>query len=203
MNDDAPVRRHVAVLLAAGGSARLGEPKQLLRTNGETFVHRAARLALETSPERLIVVVGAEAERTTEALAGLACTIVVNPDWRQGLASSLRAVATTIAGDQVSVLVLGCDQPALDAGHLDALLRASAESPAGVAASRYADVVGTPAVVPSLWFASFATEADRGFAHRLRHSEGIACVDAPSLALDVDTPDDLERARALGLIDRP
>jgi len=196
--------RHVAVVLAAGGSLRLGTPKQLLRRDGETLVHRAVRLVAATQPLDVIVVLGANHQCIAAALEDLPHTPVVNDDWHAGLAGSLRAAAPHVPA-QCAALIVGCDQPALDAWHLHALL-AGAEAASGrCAATRAGSVPGIPAVVPGAWFQDLHAQGDHGFRRRLRGLSGdeVCTLQAPELAFDIDTPADLEAAVARGLIDAP
>ena len=196
--------QHVALVLAAGGSTRLGQPKQLLTREGETLVHRAARLAIESGAVQTFVVTGADADAITDAIRDLPCETLDNPHWSQGLSSSLRSAAPRIEQAAAPVLVLGCDQPALDGAHLAVLLQASRDATARAAATTYGDDPGIPAVLPRDWFNDADELAgDRGFRKRL-HALGttLARIDAPrALALDIDTPADLQQARELGLID--
>lgn len=195
---------HTAVVLAAGGSQRLGRPKQLLARDGEPLVHRAVRLAVDSGAGEVLLVVGAARASVEDAVAGLDCVVVVNPDWAQGLAGSLQAVATRVAARGAPVLVLGCDQPALDADHLRALLDGASAAPSGCAATRLGEVVGVPAVVPADWFADSAgLHGDRGFGARLRAlpPASLFVLDAPDLVHDVDTRADLENAVRRGWLD--
>ncbi|MDZ4813536.1 MAG: nucleotidyltransferase family protein [Pseudomonadota bacterium] len=197
---------HVAIVLAAGGSRRLGQPKQLLRRDGETLVHRAARLAAQTQPIRLLIVVGAHEAEIREALHGIDAEILCNPDWRSGLAGSLGIAAQVLIGHDAATLVLGCDQPALEIEHLQQLLHGYATSDSGCAATLHDGQAGIPAVVSSaLWLSASALSADRGLGAALRAlpAESIALLDAPELCRDIDEPSDLESAIAAGLIDRP
>jgi len=91
------VNVHAAVVLAAGGSRRLGHPKQLLTQGGEPLLRRCARLALATGPKRLVVVLGANADRMRETVRDLPLEIALNPDWAEGMAGSLQAAAARIA----------------------------------------------------------------------------------------------------------
>jgi len=84
---------HVAIVLAAGGSRRLGRPKQLLTRDGETLVHRAVRLASATQPQRLLLVIGAHAVEMREAVADLAVEILVNNDRKDWPAVCVRRPA--------------------------------------------------------------------------------------------------------------
>ena len=84
-----------AVVLAAGGSRRLGKPKQLVRRHGQSLVRRTVTAALGAGCAPVVVVLGAHADAVRVALAGLDVVTLVNPDWRTGLASSLRGTGRT------------------------------------------------------------------------------------------------------------
>lgn len=195
---------HVALVLAAGGSTRLGRPKQLLTRDGETLVHRAARLAGESGAAQVVVVVGAHADAVADALRDLACELLANPHWPDGLSASLRVAAPRIAAAAAPVLVMGCDQPGLELAHLHALLHAAHAAPSGCAATAHGDDPGMPAVLPHAWFdAARALSGDRGFRARLQAlGDALPRVAVPDAQrLDIDDRDDLARARASGLID--
>lgn len=197
-----PEQKHVAVVLAAGGSSRLGMPKQLLRHDGETLLHRAVRIVAATRPVRVIVVLGASHDRLARELADIPHTSVLNADWRKGLAGSLRAAAPHVPHDHAALLV-ACDQPALELHHLQALLAGARTAPSRSAATGIGIVLGIPAVVPGSWFEDMDTAGDHGFRDRLRRlaSAAIFRLQAPELALDVDTPADLQVAIGRGLLD--
>jgi molybdenum cofactor cytidylyltransferase len=181
----------VAVVLAAGGSRRLGEPKQLLRLAGQTLVRRAVLAALGSKAERVLVVTGAHAERIEAALAGLAVECVRCVRWEAGLAASLHAgVSAALA----SVLLLLADQPAAGAPLLDALIAKHAAG-APIAASQYADEPGVPAVfAPRFARELLALEGDRGAKSLLLRERGlVALVPFPDGTLDVDTREDWQR----------
>lgn len=218
---------HAVVVLAAGASARLGQPKQLLRHEGETLLRRVVRLASGTAPAVLVVVLPPDAKALDQTLSGLPYRAVINPAPQRGMRTSLQAAAAEVERFS-NVLVLGCDQPALQASHLHALLRGARNAPSGCAATRSdtprvsarsdtprvsarsmsmqprTQPPGIPAVVPGHWFTNLAVgDNDSGFRARLRDLDATALylLDAPALALDIDTPDDLRQARALGIID--
>ena len=118
---------HVAVVLAAGGSRRLGQPKQLLKRDGETLVHRAVRLALETKPQRVLLVVGGHAQAMRDAVADLDVEVVMNTGWEEGLASSVRVAAAALAGDhRATHQPLAIDHDRVVLGQLGADARALA-----------------------------------------------------------------------------
>ncbi|HDS1510630.1 nucleotidyltransferase family protein [Stenotrophomonas maltophilia] len=194
---------HAVVVLAAGGSTRLGQPKQLLTRQGETLVHRVVRLALEHVPAQVLVVVGANAQAVTSSIAGLDATSVTNYHWKSGLASSLQVAGTHLLPVVAAVMVVACDQPAIEHSHLQALLSGARASASGCAGTRHGDALGIPAVVPRAWFAHVGAAGDRGFGTRLRQlpSNAVHALQAPELGLDIDIPEDLARARLAGWID--
>lgn len=194
---------HAAVVLAAGSSTRLGRPKQLLRRDGETLLHRMVRLARGTAPSVLVVVLPEASGLLTDAVSDLDCVQALNPDARRGMGSSLLVAAPSVQAFD-HVLVVACDQPALEAAHLDALLDSASQSTSGCAATLLLGTLGVPAVVPGAWFAELAEgQGDSGFRARLRALEPgtVGVLHAPALALDIDTPEDLRAAHELGLID--
>jgi len=196
---------HAAVVLAAGGSTRLGRPKQLLTRDGETLVHRAARLALESGAARVLVVVGAHADEVRAAVAALPVECLANPAWSSGMASSLRLAAEALASHDGATLLLVCDQPALEVAHLHALREAAQRVPSGSAATRFGERLGIPAWVcaPLLHKALALDDGDRGLRDVLNAASAeIAACDAPTLAHDVDTPDDVAAAVVQGWLVR-
>ncbi|MGO4264444.1 MULTISPECIES: nucleotidyltransferase family protein [unclassified Stenotrophomonas] len=191
---------HAVVVLAAGCSQRLGQPKQLLRAGGETLLRRSVRLAVETSPDTLVVVLP-QHPRFEEELHGLPAQWLRNPNPGLGVGGSLSLAATHVYS-AARVLVMICDQPMLRVDHLRALLGAAAAAPSGCAATVLCDTIGVPAVVPGTWFAGTGLEAaGGGFGQRLRQTKGIARCSGAGLECDIDTPEDLRRARELGWLD--
>ncbi len=192
-----------AILLAAGASARLGQPKQLLRWQGQSLLRRAATTALEAGLSPVVVVVGSGSETMTPELNGLGVTIAVNPDWEIGMGSSLRTglrKLTEIAFPD-GVIVLLCDQPLVTSAHLRTLVTqyATAPRPAAVAAvaSEYADgVLGPPTLLAAALFpALLALEGAHGARVVIQKlpPESVLRVSFPEGAADIDTVADWGR----------
>jgi molybdenum cofactor cytidylyltransferase len=194
---------HVAVILAAGGSRRLGRSKQLLTASGERLLARAVRLASETAPATIHVVTGAEREAMRDALAGTAATILYNPAWPTGMASSLLVAAQALASSAAPVLVLAVDHLDLSVAHLRTLLETHALDPTRDVATGYADTFGIPAVLRASMFARAGElVGDRGFKSLWSGPEHRPeVIHAPGLLDDLDTPEDLRRAIAAGRLD--
>ncbi|KAF1048755.1 nucleotidyltransferase family protein [Xylophilus sp.] len=197
---------HAALVLAAGGSSRLGYAKQALRRDGKTLLRRTVRLALHTRPARCLVALGARAPDLAPLLDGLPAEIVHNPRWRDGMGSSLDCLRRALPeGPPVShSLILGCDQPALDEAHLAALLAASRCTPDQAAVSTYGGTRGLPVVVPQGLWAAHPLQGDRGLRDMLAAARGQwVAVPRPDLAHDLDTPADVDAAVRRGWIGPP
>ncbi|MCL1634844.1 nucleotidyltransferase family protein [Luteimonas sp. SX5] len=195
---------HAAVVLAAGGSRRLGRAKQLLTRGGETLAHRAARLCAETSPRRLLVVVGAYREDVAQAVAGIGCELVVNDEWERGLGSSLRTAAAALVAHEGPTLIVACDQPALESAHLRRLLDGAAATGLGCAATLHDGAPGIPAVLPPSWREHAGQlQGDQGMGRKLRElrADAVWTLDAPELGFDIDNDADLRVAIERGLLD--
>jgi CTP:molybdopterin cytidylyltransferase MocA len=182
-----------AVVLAAGASTRLGEAKQLVRLGGEALLERAVRVAREAGCSPVVVVVGANhVEVIGSNLLGDAVP-VINEGWEEGMASSIRLGVRALqfaARDAEGVLLMTCDQPAVTVKHLG-LLMARAE----VKASRYAGRNGVPAFFPARYFEKLTElTGDTGARELLAEAR---YEELENGELDVDTVEDLKRARAL------
>lgn len=183
---------HVAIILAAGASTRLGHPKQLLEINGVPLLRRATLAALATQPRLTLVALGAEIAGSRAALAGLPVTILEVKNWNFGMGATLAAAVSAIEDHGSALLVLGVDQPALDAAHLSQLLAAWRHAPTHAVASAYSGVLGTPAVFPASWRGPLCTlKGDLGARDLLRAAAlDVIALAAPQLALDIDRPED-------------
>lgn len=199
-----------AILLAAGASTRLGQPKQLLRLPafaGETLLDHAVTLARAAGAAPIFVVLGAHAEEIHLECELLDCILVRNEAWHEGMASSLRLGISAVlenAPAASGVMILVCDQPGLSAEHLRRLLDAQESDPDSIAASRYAGRTGVPAIFPRALFpALLELQGDQGARTMLQQpGAAIRGVDFPAGELDLDSPEDLQRLQA-GSMSRP
>jgi CTP:molybdopterin cytidylyltransferase MocA len=186
-------------VLAAGGSLRLGAPKQLVRHRGRPLlVNAIAAAAGAVDGGALIVVLGAHAGRLRAIVRRVApnATAVINTRWAEGLASSLRAGLAAAPRGAAGALVLLVDQPHVDARALRRLYAAWRRRPRVPAAARYDGRAGVPAILPRrYWSGLRALEGDSGARSVLRHARRLTLVDMPEAALDIDTPADRARLR--------
>jgi molybdenum cofactor cytidylyltransferase len=189
------------ILLAAGASARLGTPKQLLPWEGEPLVRRAARVACGSRATPVIVVVGAYAPEVRQTLEGMPVEIIEHPEWPEGQGSSLRAGLAYLRGCEPPIdaaIVMLCDQPLVTAELLDALIDQHRDTGARIVASEYASsgpgsslVRGVPALFHRSVFHDLdALRGDVGARGIIaRYVSQITIVPFPGGALDVDLPD--------------
>jgi molybdenum cofactor cytidylyltransferase len=182
-----------AIVLAAGASTRLGSPKQLEMLGEETLLERAVRVAREAGCSPVIVVFGAEYAQVMENSALGDVVPVINDEWEEGMGSSIRLGVRTcglVAEGAKGVVVMTCDQPAATATHLRFLMAGQE-----VKASRYAGRNGVPAFFPEKYFEELmALGGDVGARELLGSAEAVELEHGD---LDVDTVEDLERARQL------
>ena len=197
------MNEHAAIVLAEGGSRRLGRPKQLLMRNGETLLHRAVRLAQETLPSRIVVVLGGYAPTMARAIADFDAQTAVNPHWTVGRSTSLQCGAEALRAHAGPVLILGCDQPALEVTHLRELLAGAASVASRCAATVHDAHLGLPAVVTAdLLQHAHELEGEQGFGRHLSALPAVWRLAADELQFDIDTPENEQAAIARGLLDR-
>jgi molybdenum cofactor cytidylyltransferase len=177
----------------------MGRLKQLLPYCGRTFVEHSLRQAREAGFDPVIVVVGAEAETVSAALAGKPVEIACNAAWESGMGSSIAAGMRRLEGrDAEAVAILLADQPLVTSVHLIAMARLLAETRVRAVAAEYNGTQGVPALFKREMFALLAAlPPEAGARHLLRgwRSE-IAVFPLPEAAMDVDTPDDFEALNA-------
>ena len=185
------------VILAAGGSTRLGRPKQLVRLRGRALLDRAVSAALTATQGPVVVVVGADGLRLRSLVARSRAPrveIVHHAGWREGMSSSLRRGLDAVPHGARAVLFMLADQPHVDARSLERLVAAWRRRPARAAAAAYSGRLGVPAILPRSAFRALrALVGDEGARRVLAAAPGVTRVELPEAAVDVDTAEDLTR----------
>lgn len=187
-----------AIILAAGRSSRMGHFKLLADIAGKPMVRWVAEAVCGSLVSQVIVVTGNEAASVERALAGLDVQFVHNPDYAQGLSTSLAAGLSALAPHTQGALVALGDMPQVTTVAIDALVRAFA--PGRVVVPVHAGQAGNPILWPQEAFAGMAKlTGDAGarkllpdFADRVREVE----IDSRGIFEDIDTPEALAAARA-------
>lgn len=184
------------IVLAAGASRRLGQPKQLLPVGGTPLIRRVTELALSLPAAAVAVVLGAHAERIRPVLAGVPAEIILNPDWAEGLAASVRlGVGFAEEKGADAALFLLVDQPFVTGTLLNQLLETYRQTGQPLVACDYGTEQGVPLLVASRFFGELAQlRGDRGARALLRQYPNlVATVPFPEGLQDLDTPEDWKR----------
>ncbi len=201
-------RKIGGLLLAAGGSSRLGRPKQLVRFRGKTLLRRAAETLIDSECDPVVVVIGAEAEIFAAEISGLPIHVVENENWQTGMSSSIRSgllKLIELEPDLDAVVITLCDQPNVNAKNIDHLTAAFRQSDSAIIAAQYDGITGVPALFSGCVFDDLLTlTGDKGARELIRSREDVCPIKMEEAALDVDSPKDLRllqlstpRARAL------
>src|SRR5579872_5273277 len=180
------------ILLAAGGSTRLGGPKKLLPYRGQSLIRHAISVALASRARPVIVVLGAGHESISNEIADLAgIHVIVNDRWQEGIASSIRAGLSRlpeIAACGMAILAV-CDQPLISPALFNQLIDRQAEGNYLVVACAYGDTLGTPALFHRRLFDQLLSlTGDMGAKRIIAENPGhLATVAFPGGERDIDT----------------
>ncbi|MEP7109657.1 MAG: nucleotidyltransferase family protein [Ferruginibacter sp.] len=200
MGNDHLAGSYGIVLLAAGESARLGKPKQLLLYKGKCLLHHGVQVAIDTGTNPVIAVLGANADLVKEEIeVDKEVHIVVNKDWKEGMASSIRCgleKLQEIAPGADAVIFMVCDQPFVTAKLLEDLVSKYQETGKPVIASKYENnSLGTPALFDKTIFAALmALKGDAGAKRIIKENpDWVNVVNFPLGNIDIDTDKDYEK----------
>jgi len=187
------------VVLAAGTSSRMGRNKLLLEVAGQSVLRRAVVTAVEAGLDPVLVVLGHESERARAEVDSLRCEVVLNPDFQEGIHSSLRTGIAAVPARCVAAVVLLADMPLVEARMIRTLVqRHEAERPALVV-SDYEGVDAPPILYDRRLFGELRVLEGEGCGKRVvkRHTAEAVRIRWPARALtDLDRPEDVERVRA-------
>ncbi|MCD9873350.1 nucleotidyltransferase family protein [Streptomyces guryensis] len=185
------------LVLAAGGGRRLGgRPKALLQHHGRPLVEHAVGVLRAAGCTRVHVVLGARADAVRERAELEGCVLVENPQWQQGMGTSLRAGLDSLAGTGArAALVSLVDQPGIGPEAAGRVLAAHRDETSLVSAA-YDGVRGHPVLFGRVHWAGIAETAtgDRGARAYLKaHESAITLVECGDVAqpYDIDTEADL------------
>ena len=192
------------LVLAAGGSSRMGRPKQLLDYGGQSLVRHVTETAIAATVGPVVIVVGAEAGEVGARVRDLPVRVVHNERWETGIGSSIRAGMNDLLSGRASVtavvIMLG-DQPLVTPATIHRLIDAQAETGKPVCAAAYAGTIGPPVLVARELFPQLLSlPEDRGAKHLwAANPHQVHPVPCPEAATDLDTPADYERLSSAGV----
>lgn len=187
------------IILAAGESSRLGSPKQLLSFSGTTLLQHAIEAAQQADASSVIVVLGANADAIKAELK-LAADVVVNPDWKEGMASTIRCGLQTLVEKNPqteAVIFMVADQPFVTTELLNNQLDLHRKEQHSIVASKYESTFGTPVLFGKQFFSELLQlTGDVGAKSLVRkYLNEAAFVSFPKGEIDIDTMDDYEKMK--------
>ena len=186
------------VLLAAGGSTRLGQPKQLIHVDGEALVLRTARRLLRLEPAAMLVITGCESDKVKEQLGGLPLQIVHNAEWKEGMGTSIACGVRHLPEGIEGVLIMLCDQWRVDSADLKRLFEAWNADISDIVTASWKEekttIYSPPAIFPGSLFHELKNlTGDQGAKRIIEEFKGkTTSVEMKNAAFDLDEKDDLK-----------
>jgi molybdenum cofactor cytidylyltransferase len=189
------------VILAAGASRRMGTPKQLLTFEGKTLIRHSALVALESLCSPAIAVLGANQEKILPEIAHLTLNdkllhALYNPDWQEGMASSIRLsinhLVEVMGKNLEAVVFMLCDQPFVSAELINELVTVYRRTQSPLVVSTYENEVnGVPALFSKEIFSELLRlKGDIGARKIImQFAEKMLTVPFPKGNIDLDTPE--------------
>lgn len=187
------------VVLAAGTSSRMGHNKLFVSLHGETLLRRAVRTALAAGLKPVLVVLGHESARAQAELAGLDCTPVLNPNFADGINTSLRAGIAAVPLDAAGALVMLGDMPFVTRDMLKAVVARYQAGTSPLVVSNYDGVDAPPMLYDKSLFSELGALQGDGCGKKVvkRHRSECLEVAWPASALrDMDVPADVDAVLA-------
>jgi molybdenum cofactor cytidylyltransferase len=189
------------IVLAAGSSLRMGQPKQLLALGGRPLLERVVAVACGAQLDDVLVILGADHELIEQQVRWGRARILVNPDHASGMSTSLRLGLAALGSDVERAMVIMGDQLGVSSGLLDRLLKVHAVSFRPAAAFSVGGLLQPPVVLRrDLWDEVMAVSGDVGARGLIRTRPELVAplvlgsdVEHP---VDIDTPDDWRRYRS-------
>jgi molybdenum cofactor cytidylyltransferase len=187
-----------AVILAAGESSRLGQPKQLVQFRGKSLVRRIVDAATEAGCSPITIVLGSDSKKIEDGLAGTGVAIVKNENWRAGIGTSIRAGVQNLlsqAPNLEAIVLLVCDQPFVDARVIKGLIELRQKTNKSIVASAYSGTLGVPALFNRSCFQELLALGDDTGAKSIimRNRERVAEFPFPQGEIDINTVADYEK----------
>ncbi len=201
--------KFAAIVLAAGESRRMGEPKQLLPWGEHTIIEQVVGTLLQSPVDEIVVVVGHLADEVRDKLSNVQNPLttiqvqsVFNANYRDGMLSSIKCGIAALAEDVRAAFIVLCDQPQLKASTLATLRAAFEQSDKGLVVPSHQMRRGHPLLIDVHQYRDemLAIDSAPGLQQLLRdHPDDILHVefDDASVLMDVDTSEDYARANSI------
>jgi molybdenum cofactor cytidylyltransferase len=186
------------IILAAGNSSRLGQPKQLLKHHGKTLLQHVFEEAVAAAFAPIVIVFGSNADYIKANTNLATAEIVINENWQMGLATSIVVGMQIIVEQQdaekkpSAMVITVCDQPFVSAKLLTQLVQMKSKTGSGIVASSYAGTLGTPVLFDQKYYDTLLKlQGDEGAKKLLTlHQADVSFVPFEHGHIDIDTEQD-------------
>jgi molybdenum cofactor cytidylyltransferase len=183
------------VILAAGNSSRLGRPKQLLELNGSTFIAHIVQQASDVAEATTMVVSGAADQEIRTALAAFDVQVCFNPDWAQGMSTSIRSGVRALLHAEPAIeacMLVVCDQPYVSTGLFWEMVSRYESAATGILACSYGGTVGSPAIFGKQFFDELMNLEGQEGAKKIikKYQTNVLTFPFPKGLVDIDTAED-------------
>ncbi|RXJ82490.1 nucleotidyltransferase family protein [Arcobacter sp. F2176] len=176
------------LILAAGTSSRLGEPKQLLNLKGKSLINIAIEKALELT-SNVTVVLGHKNDEVKKEIENKNINIIINPNYEDGMGNTIAFGVSNIKEEKV--LIMLCDQPLIPIKHYENLIKLSNENKDKIICSQYKNQHAVPTIFPKKYFEELKKlKGNKGAKQLFLKYEPISIVLADNFSFDVDTKED-------------
>lgn len=182
------------IILAAGGAKRMGKIKQLLPWHGQPLVRHVAETAIQAGLAPVVVVTGSSAPEVESSLTGLPVTIVHNPEWETGQASSVRAGVNVLPKNSGGVIFLLSDMPQIPVGLIQNELNLHQKEFSAIICPRVKGQRGNPVLFDRQTFPDLTLLTGDFGGRKLFDRYPVRWLewDDPGILLDIDTPQDYQ-----------
>lgn len=186
------------VILAAGASARLGKPKQLLQYRGKTLLDHAVNEAINAKVDVVVVILGKNADLFQKGIdKEKKIHVVINNDWEEGMASSVRLGLDALLNSKPyidAVIFMVCDQPHISSSILNELIIKQQKTTKQIVASNYGESIGPPALFHKKYFRELEKlKGDVGAKNIIQQNmHDVATIQFREGKIDIDTKEDYD-----------
>lgn len=183
------------IILAAGSSSRLGQPKQLLDYKGKNFIQNIVKESFEFAGKATIVVSGSNSEEVFRSLKDIEVSICYNPDWNQGMGNSIKTGLENLLSkypEIESCIITVCDQPYVTTEIFKQLQERQQITSKGIIACAYSRIIGVPVLFTKPYFDTLLQLVEKEGAKKIlsKFSYDVASITFENGAIDIDTLED-------------
>ncbi len=186
------------ILLAAGASTRMGQPKQLLPWKSTSLLGDAIRKAKTSKAKSVVVVLGANMESIRKEILENDVEIIENRYWESGLGSSIACGTDFLLKEKNKpngILIMLADQPMIDTTYLNAMMAAFDQEQKVIIATAYENRAGVPALFPDNYYEELTKLDDDFGAKKIidNYKENVSILDLGQITVDIDTISDYKK----------